>query len=144
MIYKLCTSCGRKIPEGTICPCRKARKAAGDKQYDKHQRDKKATAFYRSPDWIRTRARILARSPIDVYMYMTKGKVIPADTVHHIIPLRSDWSKRLEVSNLMSLHHDTHSMLESEYKRRGEKTMVCLLQRILHEYRDKDDAEEFW
>lgn len=87
---------------------------------------------------------ILRRNPIDIYMYMTKGKVIPADTVHHIIPLRSDWSKRLAISNLMSLHHDTHSMLEREYVRRGEKVMSIYLQKILSQYREQDTEEGFW
>ena len=87
---------------------------------------------------------ILRKDPIDVYMYMTKGKIVPADTVHHIIPLRSDWSKRLEASNLMSLHHDTHSMLEREYARRGEKVMYIYLQKILSQYRKQDAEDRFW
>ncbi len=144
MIYKICTSCGKKIPEGTTCPCRRKRKAEGDRQYDKNQRDKKATAFYRSAEWQSTRQRILNRDQIDVYMYMTKGKVMPADTVHHIIPLKEDWSKRLDSTNLISLHHDTHSMIEREYSRLGTRAMVSRLRKILTEYRASLSASEFW
>ena len=88
------------------------------------------------------RQRVLNMDKIDVYLYMTQGKVVPADTVHHITPLRDDWSKRLDISNLMSLHHDTHSMVEREYAARGEKSMVYTLYILLKEFREKVKAGE--
>ena len=134
MIYKICSSCGRKIQEGTECPCRKLRKAAGDRQYDRYQRDAKAAAFYRSAAWLQTRARILNRDQIDVYMYMTQGLVVPADTVHHIVPLRDDWTKRLDPLNLMSLNHETHSMIERSYIKSGGKKMARTLKGMLQKF----------
>lgn len=71
---------------------------------------------------------------IDVYMYMTEGVMIRADTVHHIIPLRDDWNKRNDPDNLMSLNHDTHSKIEQLYKADKEK-MQIELQEMLTEYR---------
>lgn len=145
MIYKICTRCGKRIPEGTTCSCQKIRKAESDRQYDRHQRDKKATDFYRSPAWIQTRQRILnIDQHIDVYMYMTQGKVIPADTVHHIIPLREDWNRRLDSGNLMSLHHDTHSLIEREYSALGTKVMAPRLKKILTDYRAEHSSGEIW
>ena len=142
MIYKLCTCCGRKIPEGNICPCQKKRKAAGDRQYDRNQRDLKAKEFYRSSRWLAVRQRVLNMDRVDVYMYMTQGKVIPADTVHHITPLRDDWSRGLDVSNLMSLHHNTHSMIEREYASRGARSMANTLYILLAEFRERVKAGE--
>ena len=142
MIYKLCTSCGRKVPEGTVCPCRKIRRAESNRLYDKRQRDRRSTAFYNSAEWERVRQRVLNMDKIDVYLYMTQGKVVPADTVHHIVPLKSDWNRRLDISNLMSLHHDTHSMVEREYAARGEKSMVYTLYTLLREFREKVKAGE--
>lgn len=64
-----------------------------------------------------------------------------ADTVHHIIPLKDNWEKRNDVDNLMSLHHDTHSMIEQMYKQDKDKT-VNQLQEMLREYRGKLKASE--
>lgn len=71
---------------------------------------------------------------IDVYVYMTTGEILLADTVHHIIPLRDDKTLKTDVGNLMSLHHTTHSMIERLYrsdKRKVEKE----LSDMLREYR---------
>ena len=143
MIYKLCTSCGRKVPEGTTCPCQKLRIAERNRLYDKHQRDRRSTVFYNSAEWGRVRQRVLDLDKIDVYLYMTQGRVVPADTVHHIIPLKEDWSKRLDINNLMSLHHDTHSALEREYDAaRGEKTIIYTLYIFLRKFREMVKAGE--
>ena len=143
MIYKLCTSCGRKIPEGTTCPCQKIRRSESNRLYDKHQRDRRSTAFYNSAEWGRVRQRVLDLDKIDVYLYMTQGRVVPADTVHHIIPLKEDWGKRLDINNLMSLHHDTHSALEREYDAaRGEKTIIYTLYIFLRKFREMVKAGE--
>ena len=92
--------------------------------------------FYNSAEWSRVRQRVLDLDKIDVYLYMTQGRVVPADTVHHIVPLKSDWNKRLDINNLMSLHHDTHSTLEREYASRGEKSMVYTLYIFLRKFRE--------
>ena len=138
MIYKICSRCGKRIPEGQVCPCQKIRKAQSDKHYDKYQRDKKSTDFYRSPIWQLTRQRVLSMDQnIDVYQYMTTGRIMIADTVHHIVPLKSDWNRRLDARNLMSLHHETHSAIEREYDRVGEKAMVYTLSEMLAKYRSQ-------
>ena len=142
MIYKLCTSCGRKVPEGTTCPCRKIRRTESNRLYDKYQRDRRSTAFYNSAEWERVRLRVLNMDRLDVYLYMTQDKVVPADTVHHITPLRDDWSKRLDINNLMSLHHDTHSTIEREYATRGAKSMAYTLYILLRRFREKVNAGE--
>lgn len=69
-----------------------------------------------------------------MYMFMTEGIVIAADMVHHIVPLKDDWNKRIDIDNMMSLSSDTHSMIEQMYKKnKGE--MIRKLQEMLKEYR---------
>lgn len=58
-----------------------------------------------------------------------------ADTVHHIIPLRDDWNRRNDIENLMSLNHDTHSTIESLYRKDKELTQK-ILKEMLNEYRE--------
>ena len=138
IIYKICSRCGKRIPEGTTCPCQKIRKAESDKHYDKYQRDQKSTEFYKSGVWQLTRQRVLNMDQhLDVYEYMMHGRVVIADTVHHIVPLKEDWNRRLDLSNLMSLNHDTHSTIERDYEKYGSKVMACRLQEILGRYRDQ-------
>lgn len=105
------------------------------KEYDRFSRDRKSYDFYHSREWTNLQPRILELDDgIDVYLFMTSGEIVTADTVHHIVPLKDDWNRRLDEDNLMSLHHDTHSMIEQKYK--NEKcAMQDLLAHLLYEYR---------
>jgi hypothetical protein len=90
--------------------------------YDQNARDQKSKTFYDSREWQLTRSDILSACGIDVYVYMTEGVILAADTVHHIIPLKESWDKRCDKQNLMPLHHDTHSKIEQMYKK--EKSVM--------------------
>lgn len=81
-------------------------------------------------------AAMEADGGIDVYLFMTEGKLVPADTVHHIVPLQDDWQKRMDINNLMSLSHGTHSMIEQMYKKDKPGT-AKKLQEMLLEYRNR-------
>ena len=134
-IYKRCSRCGMRIPEGTQCPCLDDIKHRRDAEYDRMRRDKRSTDFYNSQAWISERNHILSiDGGIDIYLYMTDGEVRPADTVHHIIPLRDDWSLRLQDDNLISLSSSTHGIIEDMYKRDKRKT-IKILQDIVKIYR---------
>lgn len=131
MLYKRCSRCGKRIPSGTKCPCLKNR----HKEYDRFNRDQRARGYYNSIEWQKVRAAALeADQMIDVWLYMTEGKIVKADTVHHIIPLRDDWEKRNELANLMSLSHESHSLIETEYKK-DKASMESRLSLMLKEYR---------
>lgn len=113
-IYKRCSRCGARLPAGSRCECVKQR----HKEYDRYGRDRKSRAFYNSSAWEHARSEALAADEgLDVYLYMTEGIVMLADTVHHIIPLQDEWEKRNDISNLMSLSGETHSMIEQMYKK---------------------------
>lgn len=121
------------MSSGTTCSCIKSR----HKEYDRSSRDQKAKAFYTGSEWNHMREKVLQMDErLDVYLYMTRGEIVLADTVHHIIPLRDDWSKRLETGNLMSLSHDTHSMIEQLYKSDKAGTEE-LLKEMLRLYRKR-------
>lgn len=73
---------------------------------------------------------------IDVYVYMTQGIVIRADTVHHIVPLKENWNLRSNEDNLISLNHDTHSMIEQQY-RKNKNEMQEALKAMVQQYRSE-------
>lgn len=132
-IYKRCSRCGQRILSGTSCTCVNRR----HQEYDRYSRDRKAREFYNSKEWICVRKKTLELDEgIDVYVFMTKGEVLFADTVHHIFPLKDDWSKRLDQNNLMSLNHNTHSIIEQKYKE-NKAEMEEILKEILIQYRSQ-------
>ena len=132
-IFKRCGRCGNRISSGSTCPCVKLR----HKEYDKYTRDKKSDSFYHSDEWEQTRKYVLTLDKgIDVYLYMTTGKLVLADAVHHIEPLKDNWDRRCDLENLISLSHDTHSMIEAMYKKDKVETMKSLFE-MVRRYRDE-------
>lgn len=130
-IYKRCSRCGKRIAEGSKCPCNKQR----HKEYDKYYRDQRSKDYYNGGEWKNARAAALETDEgIDVFVFMTTGEVIAADTVHHIIPLKEEWEQRNNLDNLMSVRHDTHSAIEKEYIK-DKCGMQKKLKEMLTEYR---------
>lgn len=113
MAYKkYCARCGCSrlidITE-TYCEAHARTNAERNAEYDRTQRDRKAKAFYMSAEWQMARAAALARDAgIDVYLYVTEGRVVPAKIVHHIVELREDYTQRSSLSNLISVSKETH------------------------------------
>ncbi len=109
---KYCARCGcSKLIDITKTYCKEHERTNAERnaEYDRKQRDKKAKAFYNSTEWQTARAAALARDTgIDVYLYMTEGAAVPATTVHHIVELREDYSKRSALDNLISVSEATH------------------------------------
>lgn len=132
-IYKRCSRCGKRIEAGTTCQCLKDR----HKEYDKYSRDRRSKQYYNSREWEAVREHVLQLDEgIDVYVYMTQGIVIRADTVHHIVPLKENWSLRSNEDNLISLNHDTHSMIEQQY-RKNKNEMQEELKAMVQQYRSE-------
>ena len=132
-IYKHCSRCGKRIEAGTTCQCLKDR----HKEYDKYSRDRRSKQYYNSGEWEAVREHVLQLDEgIDVYVYMTQGIVIRADTVHHIVPLKENWNLRSNEDNLISLNHDTHSMIEQQY-RKNKNEMQEALKAMVQQYRSE-------
>lgn len=113
MAYKkYCARCGcRTLIDMTETYCKAHAKTNAERnaEYDRKQRDRKAKAFYLSTEWKMARAAAMARDTgIDVYAYMTEGRIVPATMVHHIVELREDYSKRSALDNLISVSRETH------------------------------------
>lgn len=102
--------CNTLVPQGTLyCKAHTRTRAEANKEYDKYTRDKKRKSFYSSAEW--KSAKTLARirdNGIDVYLFVTTGEVVAADVVHHIVELKEDYSKRIDLSNLISVSSATH------------------------------------
>lgn len=135
-IYRRCGRCGARILSGTTCPCMKDANRERYRIYDKTQRDAKSKQFYNSAAWLRERRHVIEDldDGMDVYAYVVHGRIVPADTVHHIIPLRDDWKLRLSDHNLMSVSSASHAEIEALYKQ-SKQAAVAMLQKIVRTHR---------
>lgn len=82
-----------------------------NKQYNdfRNTYDKEYISFYKSTAWTKLRKVALRRDEWICQDCNAEGVITVAEEVHHIIETKDDWSKRLDLNNLISLcrlHHD--------------------------------------
>ncbi|MBA4543843.1 HNH endonuclease [Thermoactinomyces daqus] len=75
---------------------------------------KSAKPFYQSRAWQRCRAAVLARDNHLCQVCLKKGRLTPANTVHHIEHLTDNPSRALDESNLISICATCHNKLHPE------------------------------
>lgn len=88
--------------------------------------------FRHSKEWSVIRQSVIDRdNGLDQYALYTTGKLIPGTSVHHIIQLADDWSRRLDMSNLILLSEQTHGEIEKIYHTKDKYAMQEVLFSIL-------------
>ena len=112
MIYKRCARCGKRLPSGTTCMCYN-RYA----EYNRYRDDDKYNRFYTTAKWNKAKDTVKQRCyGLDIYSLLVDGVIEFGRTVHHIEPLKDNWDKRLDYSNLIYLteqhHHMVHAQLQ--------------------------------
>lgn len=109
------------------------------KQYDQSVRlttDAKYHAFYVSSEWEQIKAMINNKyHGLCLWSYY-QGIIVPYKAIHHIISLREEWNKRIDIDNLIPLTQDAHAMVEAEYKHNKFK-----MQKELFELKERWDKE---
>lgn len=123
MLKKIC-SCGKVIPYSMKrCPeCEvKAEKERRENiRYYKqttYDRDSKYNKFYKSKEWIKGRQLAIVRDHALCRDCLDRDVITPYNTVHHIIPIKEDWSKRLDIDNLICLCESCHQKRHKSMKR---------------------------
>ena len=117
MLTKLCAKCGRVMELGSaLCPACQAKADSRHKQYNNNVRDKRSAKFYASQQWFDLRNVIMSRAGYQCEICKAQGRLTPATEVHHKIPIRVDWSKRLAPDNCIALCHRCHMMEERKMK----------------------------
>ncbi|WPC19432.1 HNH endonuclease [Pediococcus inopinatus] len=79
----------------------------------------KVVAFYHTREWQAMRKEVLSRDKGLCQVCLKQGRITPANTVHHIQPIRTfkngknvitdGWSKRLDEDNLESICAACHN-----------------------------------
>nr|WP_277717550.1 HNH endonuclease signature motif containing protein [Priestia flexa]WEZ10237.1 HNH endonuclease signature motif containing protein [Priestia flexa] len=72
--------------------------------------DEKEQAFYKTGAWVRLRISKLSRDPL-CQVCLKDDKLTIATLCHHITPVKRDWTKRLNISNLMSVCDRCHNKI---------------------------------
>lgn len=116
MLKKICR-CGKVIPYSIkICDQCKTKADIERKQNIKHykkttyERDSKYNKFYKSREWEVLRQVAIVRDKGLCQDCLNNNKIVPFYTVHHIIPIKVDWSKRLNTDNLICLCESCHQI----------------------------------
>ncbi|KDA50972.1 hypothetical protein L963_1349 [Leuconostoc mesenteroides subsp. cremoris T26] len=72
--------------------------------------EKEIQYFYRHDPWLTVRKRVLERDNyIDQFELVENDRIIPGNTVHHIIPLRERWDLRADIRNLEVISKSNHN-----------------------------------
>ena len=81
-------------------------------RYNYERNDKDYTRFYYTKEWERVRLLALQRDGYFCVRCKDKGIVKVAEMVHHKTPIKVDYSKRLDLSNLESLCEACHNKID--------------------------------
>ncbi|WP_432408548.1 hypothetical protein [Wukongibacter sp. M2B1] len=143
-LKRLCPKCQRVI-DYNLKYCLRCQKIIDEikkkrqKEYDRHIRYSKANKmyarFYKTKEWIVTRATVLNYyNSIDLFSYYIENKIEHADTVHHIEEIKDNWDKRLEFINLFPLTANNHNKIHKLYLRDKAGTQE-LLKKLLEKFK---------
>lgn len=117
MFLKQCR-CGKVIPQAIkMCDECVQKNSSRHMEYNMTRRTKQSTDFYKSTAWKRTRTAVLTEfDSIDIFALYINNELLEAQEVHHIEELKDNWTRRFDISNLIPLNHNTHTLITRLYK----------------------------
>lgn len=110
------------------------------KQNKASRKDKKEQELYTSTLWVKVKEEVKIKTyGIDAYEYYINNRVVTGEVVHHIVEVKEDWSKRLDISNLIYITNSTHRHIHNAYSKSNEERKQ--MQNILYELLDRFNKE---
>lgn len=105
--------------------------------------------FYHTKAWHDARMLTLIHQYYLCQDCLREGKITVAKTVHHIVPLKDDWSKRLDQDNLEVIcleHHNQEHPEKSSGNKKYFKHEAAVKKRsdVFKFSSNKDDDKLFW
>lgn len=83
-------------------------------RYNKERTDKQYVRFYSTKEWQLVRLLALQRDNFLCVRCRSKGIIKLAEMVHHRIPIKVDYTKRADLSNLESLCEACHNEIDHQ------------------------------
>lgn len=84
-----------------------------NKRYDNSRKDDKEFKFYRTKAWKKFREYILSRDNDLCQECLKEDKITRGNLVHHIVPIREDYEKRLDFENCITVCNDCHEKIHN-------------------------------
>lgn len=149
-LKKICCYAGCKVlVDYTEKYCNKHKEAGEQltkqrhKEYKTNRKDKKEQEFYNTRLWKQAKESAKYKTfGIDVYEWYINERIVMGETVHHIIEIKEDWSKRLDIEkNLIYLTNSNHQVIHKIYsksehdKKQMQKLLMELLKRFNEEFK---------
>lgn len=139
-LKRLCPKCNAIINAGEqYCnDCQKkidAMRKQRHKEYKTKRTDDREQAFYKSREWKALRQRLdVIYKGLCIYSYYEDHRIIPRNLYHHIVPVKEDWSKRLDIDNLIPVsnraHQKIHKLYESGQKEETQRKLLEFIRRF--------------
>lgn len=82
-----------------------------NRKYDDYVREEKTVKFYISREWKRVRQAALVRDHHLCQECLKHNIIKSAEIVHHIIEIKVDWNRRLDITNCESVCKSCHNKL---------------------------------
>lgn len=140
MLYRLCNVCKKRIEYGKQCQCEIDREKARYKEYASSRTDKDIQKIYASKRWEEVRELAsIQQCGLDLYSYYIEGKIVQAETYHHIIEVKEDISRAYDVTNIIGNTQANHMLIHSKYNKgnKDKKEMQELLFSLLERWKEE-------
>ena len=130
MLAKICDRCHKRIDYNNKCSCYKLNNKSS--KTDLYNADVKQ--FYNTTEWAKARAKAMQLTyGLDPISLVQHNRIEQAFTVHHIVPIIDDYSKRLDIDNLIPLTEKNHRMIHEMYKKDFNGT-VDMIKSIMDDF----------
>lgn len=136
-MQKMCSRCHKLIGILEQCNCIDKQRY---KDYRNTRTDSKELRFYNSREWKVARVKVLELdNHLCLHCYLVDKTIRQADTVHHVIELKEDYSLRINKNNLISVCNSCHQIIHNEYKKNkiNKEKMINKLFNLIKIYREK-------
>ena len=135
-LKKLCSKCGIliSISEKYCEKCTEKYledKKISNKLYDKQYRNKRSTEFYHSKEWNIVRQQAIQRDNGLCKLCLSNKKIKSMDIVHHIEEIKDNYSKRLDIDNIICLCSSCHNTVHTWYSTNNKEEIQRELRRLL-------------
>ncbi len=109
------------------------------KHYARNRKDKEEQRFYNSKAWKVTRQVVASRDNYLCMLCLSNKEIESYYTVHHIVELKEDYDKRIDIDNLICLCQSCHEHVHSIYDRNidSKRNMQEKLYKIIGRGRSK-------
>lgn len=140
-LKKLCPRCNKLIDiDQKYCEEHQKQYEENRKQrhreYKSSREDLKEQKFYKSKEWFQLKEHLKIKyKGMCVYSYLVENRIVPADTYHHIEPIKENWNKRLDVYNVIPLSESVHQKIHKLYDTDKEGTQK-MLRDLLFKWRE--------